>query len=135
MSLLTCMIVYMRASILYPSRLNSSDYPSGKPLELLYISPYGLRIIFCVRAPHITEPTWVGLGPIEQMKLILARDQIPGSCGASWLLWARARPIAHSRYVSPCKANVAMALPRPSPCACTLHDIWCCLQTIDQSIR
>ena len=32
---------------------------------LFYILPSGLRIILCVRGNHITEPTWVGLGPIE----------------------------------------------------------------------
>ena len=60
-------------SILYPSWQNRLAYPSNKPRKLFYILPYGLRIILCVRAHHITEPTWVGLGPIEPR----ARDQVP----------------------------------------------------------
>ena len=40
-----------------------ASYPSNKPRKLSDILPYGLRIILCVRAQNITEPTWVGLGP------------------------------------------------------------------------
>ena len=47
--------------------------PIKSTMQLFYILPYGLRIILCVRAHHITEPTWVGLGPIEPR----ARDQGP----------------------------------------------------------
>ena len=49
--------------------------------SLFYILPYGLRIILCVRANHITEQTWVGLGPIEPR----ARDQGWGAA-APWAL-------------------------------------------------
>ena len=74
----TYIYIYMGASVLYPSRQNSLDYPCNKPRNLFYIITYGLRIILCVRAHHITESTGVGLGPIEPR----ARDQGPRSCWA-----------------------------------------------------
>ena len=43
--------------------------PSNKPRWLFSILPDGLRIKFCVRAHHITEPTWVGLVDSKQRAL------------------------------------------------------------------
>ena len=54
--------------------------PLIEPEYLLYVVPYGLRTILWARALHVTEPTWVRLGPIEPMRLLLARDRVLGSC-------------------------------------------------------
>ena len=53
----------MDVSILYPSRPISLDCPSTV-VTFLYFTPWA-QIILCVRAHHLTEPTWVGLGPIK----------------------------------------------------------------------
>ena len=53
--------MYMRVSTLYPSWQNSLDYPSNNPRKLFYILPDGLRIVLCMLAHRIAEPTWVGL--------------------------------------------------------------------------
>ena len=50
-----------------------ASYTSNSTRKLFYILAYGLRIILCVRANHISEQTWVGLRPIEPR----ARDQGP----------------------------------------------------------
>ena len=85
------MYIYMGASILYPSRQNSSDCSPNKIRQGFFILPTGLRTILCGRAHHITEPKGVGLGPIEPKILMLARNQVPGlgPTGDSWLRWAR----------------------------------------------
>ena len=83
------------AFICYPSRQNCLGCPSNKPryfslfIHSLYIYiyihfPYVLKTMLCVRSHRIIEPTWVGLGPIEPMRLVLAWDQVPGSCGTPW---------------------------------------------------
>ena len=55
----------MGISILYGGSL----LPVNKPRKPVYILPYGGRIILI--AHRITEPTWVGLGPIEPRALAL----------------------------------------------------------------
>ena len=53
------------------------------------ILPYGLRTVLCVRTHHNTEPTWVGLGPIEPLDSYWPRTGSqgaaePGTRGAHW---------------------------------------------------
>ena len=73
----------MGVSILYPSWQNRLPFPSTKPRHLLYISPYALRTISCVRVHHTTEPTRFGLGPIEPTSRSRASMILVDSMGPS----------------------------------------------------